>query len=228
MKRFNIFFCTILALSLSCTISCISTSTVTSALSTAKGTQTVEKVDIEGLNLQQAKLKTRIVSSLVHMLTAQEKVLDATGDKNAAGKVANQINSLKKGNVLDEEIEKSIGLTKENNKTISEKETVMGNLNSSSKKKIAQSLVPYALGVVDMTKLNKDFTDWLDQAKSAVSSADLNSIISIKKNLSFGMSLAPKVPALTTQSLSTTHKLIAFCKRNKLDISGAEDALGEL
>jgi len=104
----------------------------------------------------------------------------------------------------------------------------MSDLEKSSKKKIAQALPPYALGVVDMTILSKDFTNWLNQAKSAVSSASPATLLSLKNDLAFGLDMAPKIPAITSQSLSTTQKLIAFCKQNKLETKGAEEALGDL
>lgn len=186
------------------------------------------KTDTKALNSEQAKLKNRIVSALVHMLTAQEKVLEATGDKNAAGIAANQVKVLKAGNVQDEEIEKSVALTEENDKAITGKEQSMNDLDQSSKKKVAEALPPYALGVVDMSKVSKDFANWLSKAQSAVSNASPTSVLSLKKDLGFGLSLAPKLPALSSQSISTTHQLIAFCKSNELETEGAEDALGDL
>jgi len=226
MKHFRIAFCTIFfVLSFACMANAFGLSSVTSSIS---GGGDAPKADIKGLNSEQAKLKSRLVSALVHMLTAQEKVLEATGDKDVAGKVANQIKSLKKGNVQDEEIDKAFALTKNNDKTISEKKAAMSDLEKSSKKKIAQALPPYALGVVDMTILSKDFTNWLNQAKSAVSSASPATLLSIKNDLAFGLDMAPKIPAITSQSLSTTQKLIAFCKQNKLETKGAEEALGDL
>ncbi|CCO23281.1 hypothetical protein [Maridesulfovibrio hydrothermalis] len=226
MKRFSILLCTaLLVLSLAGMASAFGLSSVASGVS---GGDDSPKADIKGLNSEQAKLKSRLVSALVHMLDAQGKVLDATGDKDAAGKVANQVESLKKGNVQDEEIDKSVALTEENNKAISEKESSMSDLDKSSKQKLAKALPPYAMGVVDMTKLSKDFTNWLDRAQSAVSSASPASLLSVKDNLAFGLDMAPKIPAICSQTLSTTQKLIAFCKQNKLETSGAEEALGDL
>lgn len=226
MKRLSISFCTILVILSFCSMaSAFGISSVTSALT---GGGDAPKADIEGLDSGQAKLKSRLVSALVHMLTAQEKILEATGDKDQSGKVANQIASLKKGNVQDEEIDKSVALTEDNDKAISKKESDMNDLDKSSKKKVAKALLPYSLGVVDMTQLSKDFTSWLGQAQSAVTSASPTTLLSIKKNLDFGLNMAPKIPAISSQSLSTTQKLIAFCKQNKLETSGAEDALGDL
>ncbi|SDL53554.1 hypothetical protein SAMN05660337_3226 [Maridesulfovibrio ferrireducens] len=226
MKRFTISLCTILlVLCLAGAASAFGLGSVTSVVS---GGDDAPKADIKGLSSDQAKLKSRLVSALVHMLGAQEKVLIATGDKNAAGAVANQIGVLKAGNVQDEEIDKSVALTEDNDEAISKKESSMNDLDQSSKKKVAEALPPYALGVVDMTKLSKDFTEWLDGAQSAIAEASPTSLLSIKKDLSFGMNMAPRIPALTSQTVSTTHKLIAFCKSNKLETSGAEDAMGDL
>lgn len=227
MKRFTTSLCTVLlVLCLAGMANAFGLSDV--ATVATGGDSGNAKVDMKGLTSDQAKLKSRLVSALVHMLAAQEKVLAATGDKDAAGAVANQIGVLKAGNVQDEEINKSVALTEENDKAISKKESSMNDLDRSSKEKVAEALPPYAYGVVDMTKLNNDFAKWLTKAQSAVSSASPTSLISIKKNLSFGMDMAPKIPALTKQTASTTHKLISFCKSNELETSGAEDAMGDL
>jgi len=196
--------------------------------SAVSGSSDAPKADVKGLNEEQAKLKSRFVSALVHMLTAQEKVLDATGEKEAAGATANQVKALKAGNVQDEEIDKSVALTEANDEAIAKKEQSMNDLDKSAKKKLAQALPPYALGVVDISKLSSDFTSWLNKAQSAVSGASPASLLSLKKDLGFGLSLAPKLPTLSSQTLTTTHKLIAFCKSNKLETQGAEDALGDL
>ena len=226
MYKFKISICTfLLVFCLSSVAGAFGLSDVTS---TVAGGDDAPKADVKGLNSEQAKLKTRLVSALVHMLTAQERVLEATGEKDKAGAMSNQITALKSGNVQDEQIEKAVALTEENNEVISKKESSMSKLDQNSKKKLVTALPPYAMGVVDMTKLTKDFTDWLDKAQSAVSSASPASLFSIKKDLSFGLSMAPKVPAIASEGLETTHKLIAFCKQNKLDTSGAEDALGDL
>lgn len=227
MKRFSISFCAFfLVLCLTGIAGAFGLSNVTSAIT--EGDSSTPKTDVKGLNSEQARLKSRLISALIHMLSAQDKVLEATGDKEAAGAIANQVEVLKAGNVQDEEIDKSIALTEENDKAIREKEASMNELDQSSKKKVAKALPPYALGVVDMTKLSKDFTNWLGRAQSAVSSASLTSIMSVKDNLSFGMNIAPKIPAVSSQTLATTQKLLAFCKKNKLETSGAEDALGDL
>lgn len=186
------------------------------------------KANVDNLNNEQAKLKKRLVNAMMHMLSAQVKVLDATGDKEAAGKAANQVKVLKAGNVQDEEIDKSVALTEENDKAIAEKEKSMNEMDASSKKKVASALIPYALGVVDISKLNSDFANWLNRAQSKLSSASVTNALSLKRDLGFGLNIAPKLPSLTSQTTSTTHKLLAFCKSNELETKGAEDALGDL
>lgn len=198
-------------------------SDLTTAVSSATSSP---DVDVKGLTSEEAKLKIRLTSALVHMLVAQEKVLDATGEKEAAGVIANQVGVLKAGNFEDEELDKAVALTEANDEVICKKEASMGKLDSAAKKKVAEALIPYALGAVDMSHLNKDFVVWFSSIQSAASSP--STLLTIKDSLAFGMNMAPKLPTLTSQSLSTTQQLIAFCKSNDLETDGAEDALGEL
>ena len=186
------------------------------------------RVNTNGLKAEQAQLKTRLISALIHMLTAQEKILDATNDKEKAAAVANQITVLESGNVTDEELNEIVASTKANNDNINEKNASMNKLDQSSKEKIGKALIPYSLGVVDISKVNKDFTKWLLSAQTALSSTSVTNLFSLKKDLNFGMSIAPKLPSLTSQTFSTSQKLISFCKCNKLKTSDAEDYLGDI
>ncbi|NJB68502.1 hypothetical protein GGQ74_002175 [Desulfobaculum xiamenense] len=187
-----------------------------------------EKHDTQALSSEQESIKKDLVAALSELLDAQNQIAVAVQDKEMAAQTKVLIDTLQSGNVQDEDVERAVATTEENDKNIQEKQKSYNSLDAESKKKLAEALVPYAKGSALTVKVGKDFAQWISKAKDALAEAAPTALCSLKSKFDFGMNVGPKIPTLGSQMAGTTGELIAFCKSNDLEVSNAEDALGDL
>ena len=209
-----------------------------SALAIGMGDVTGDKKDeggssgasLEDVTAQQDKLVKKYVSSAAHINEAQLKIARALELKGEVAKLEESAKALESGSVTDEDsIEKISKTSAEADNAISKKMKAKQDLSADSKKELAKSLVPYAIGLREAKAMSDQFEPFLSSAKDAIKNASMTKKASAKNKLGAGMYVAKNAPGLTKDLLGTSQNLLSYAKSQNVDVpKEATDKLGSL
>jgi len=186
-------------------------------------------VSIDSLADNQSRLYKRLYAALIQVNKAQLHFAKVMDDKKAIGKLELVNKLMGEGNVEDKNsIDKVVAITKDVAKAQSKQTKKVSDLDENKKRELQKGLMPYALGTAHTVQLGPEFADHLISTKDAVKGTSVTKILSVKNQLGATLKVAPKVPSLSKSLLSTTHMLIKVAKKEKLNTSNAEKALGDL
>jgi hypothetical protein len=186
------------------------------------------KVDVDALVDKQANLCKRLHAALSEINTAQIHFAKALDNKKLKEIAEQNAKSLADPNVQDKDALIDImARTKAANKEI-DKSLKKAKIKDEEKKhELQKGLLPYAKGTAHSVLLGKEFANHLSSTKDAVKQAGVTGALSVKKKLAVTLSVGPKVPPLGSNLLSTTNTAIKIARKANLDVSNAEDALGD-
>lgn len=210
---------------------CFSTSTVFSFKLPALGGG--EKSDgalsVDSLVERQSGLCQRLHTALLKINEAQTHFALAMNDKETADRCALIRESLEKGNLEDKDsINENVTQTGEIAEHQSKQAEEINNLDEAKKAELQKGLVPYALGTTHTVLLGKDFVGHLSSTTDALKQAGIAGALTVKQKLDVTIAVAPKVPGLGSDLVSATSTIMKLAKRENLDTSGADEALGEI
>ncbi len=194
------------------------------------GGSSTSSVDVNGLLNQNNQIVKRYQSALVNLLKAQTIMAEALGLNEAAQRAAAAAESLGKGVVDKEGLEKETAVSTEAQKLISEKMAKDVVLTAESKKKFGQAILPYAKGTLDGTLLVSDAVAYVSSVSSSVGqlSSDPTGLMKLKDGASAGVYVGTKLPGLIKEWSSNTTSLITFGKKHDIDVSKAQETMGEI
>lgn len=176
--------------------------------------------------LQQETLVKNFVAAQGSLLEAQSLVAGALGLKKQKDKLDAERDALGKGNVNTKILKKSSGVTAGAEKAIQKRIDSGAVLSDEGKKLMAKSLVPYAKGVVGVTKLVGDAKTLAEGIQAQIKSAGVMGAMKVKKKFDVGLYVAPKVPKLSGDLVKQLGSMIAFAKKNGVGVpKEATDAI---
>jgi hypothetical protein len=101
-------------------------------------------------------------------------------------------------------------------------------MDAAKKAELQKGLKPYATGTVHSVMLGKEFANHLASSKDAVQQAGISGALSVKKKLGVTLSVAPNVPKLGNNLLTTAKTAIKIAKKENLKVTDTEDMIGDL
>jgi len=177
---------------------------------------------------QQNSLVKTYQSSLGDILSSQALLLEAYGMKEDAAKLRAEADAMAKGPLDKKGFEKSTSMSAEANKKVNAKMDEEKALTDEGRGKYQQALLPYATGVVKMTKLVPEFQKFLQSAINQFNSAPLMGKMKVKKQLDVGMYLAKATPGYLANVTTTTKKIVTYAKRQGVSKKATDNALAAL
>ena len=186
-------------------------------------------ISIDSLAESQSGLCKRLHAALVEINTAQTHFANAMGDKEAADRCLLVRESLDKGNLEDKDsIADNVATTREIAERQAKQAEKVQELDEAKKAELQKGLVPYALGTTHTVLLGKDFVNHLGSTKDIVKEAGIAGALTVKKRLDVTIAVAPRIPGLGSDLVNATSTIMDLAKRENLDTSGADEALGEM
>lgn len=185
---------------------------------------------VDDVAAQQEALVQKYVSASKNVNEAQLKIAKALDLKGEVAGLEDTANVLGSGSVQDADaIEKISETSARADKAISKKIEEGADLSDESKKELAASLLPYAMGLKEAKSMSDEFKPFLSSAMDAISNASMTQKMSAKKKLAAGMYVAKNTPGLVKNLLTTSQKLLSYAKSQNAEVpKEATDALGNL
>ncbi len=177
---------------------------------------------------QQNSLVKTYQSSLEDILSSQALLLEAYGMKQEAAKLRSEADAMGKGSLDLAQLKKRTKSSSDANAQITAKMDEGKALTDEGRGKYQQALLPYATGVVKMTKLVPEFQKFLQSAIDQFNSAPLMGKMKVKKQLSVGVYLAKATPGYLANVTTTTKKIVTYAKRQGVSKKATDNALAAL
>lgn len=177
---------------------------------------------------QQDSLVKTYQSSLGDILSSQALLLEAYGMKQEAAKLRSEADAMGKGTLDKAQFKRITGLSADANEQLKANMAEEKALTDEGRGKYQQALLPYATGVVKMSKLVPEFQKFLQSAMDQVNSASLMGKMKVKKQLDVGMYLAKATPGYLTNVTTTTKKIVTYAKRQGVSKKATDNALAAL
>jgi hypothetical protein len=183
----------------------------------------------DALAMQEGVVRDYVAASL-EISAAQLALAKAFDLKDAAAKLEAQITALKSGATLDKDaIEKQKKLSEEAQAAIGAKIAENAQLTEEGKKYYAQSLPPFASGLLLTTKMPEKLKTFSDAAKSQIGAANMMEKAQVTTKLSAGTYLAKELPGYTQRLGDSFKKIVTYAQKNSLPVpADATDVLSKL
>ena len=186
-------------------------------------------VTIDSLAESQSGLCKRLHTALMEINEAQMHFANAMDDKETADRCALIRESLDKGNLEDKDsIADNVAKTSEIAEHQTKQAQEIQELDEAKKEDLQKGLVPYARGTTHTVLLGKDFINHLTSTKDIVKEAGIAGALAVKQRLDVTIAVAPRIPGLGSDLVSATSTIMELAKRENLDTSGADEALGDM
>jgi hypothetical protein len=186
-----------------------------------------ESVDTDTLIDEQAAMVSTLVAGLKEYTAGQSQVAKALGLKEESEKLEAQSEAFGSGNISTDELDRAWGISKSGQDAIDKAVDEGVDLSDEAKEEFAKALPLYAKGTIASLKLVPDVEKWGKSATSALKGAGLMDAVKMKKSLDTGLYVATELPGYISTAKDSYTTLIAFSKKNNIDVSKAEDLLGE-
>ena len=184
-------------------------------------------VSLEDALVAQKDLVGAYVAGNKYDLVTKAILADALGLKDEAAELKTASESINEGNAKD--ISATQAKTENAQKAIEAKMDASKELSADAKKKVGASFLSLTAAVISYKKAVELSAGALDSAKSVVKNASMTDALSIKKQLSDVLEIAPQVPGDLSSIASTATKYIQFAKSAGVKPpSDLTSALGDL
>ena len=192
-----------------------------------KGAATTSVDDVAG---RQESLVKRYVSAATHINDAQLQMSQALGLKQQEASLQDAATVLGSGAVLDKDAIKKVSATsQEADAAISERLEAGEVLSTESKQMLAQSLVPFGMGLNETKNLANEFKPIMQSATTAIKDAPMTQKLQAKSKLAAGLYVAKNTPGLLSDLIGTSQQLMGYMQSQNVKVPDeASDALGEL
>lgn len=186
------------------------------------------KVDISALADNQANLCKRLCAALGEINKAQYHFAKALDDKKTMESLEQTGKLLAKGNLDKDALNQTMGATANVAELQNDKLKEAKKWDASKKRELQKGLMPYATGTAHSVLLGKEFADHLKSTKDAIQQAGVTGALSVKKKLGLTLYIAPNVPKLVSNLLTTANTATKIAKKEKLNVSEPEKMLANL
>lgn len=197
-------------------------------LKSLAGGEKKDTVSVDSLVGKQADLCKRLNAALGDIMEAQIHFANAVGDKETAERLRKPAEAMKKGNIEGDELIETMAQTTNVAGLQAEQLEKAKAFDSAKKRELKKGLLPYATGTAHSVLLSKEFADQLQSVKDAIKQAGITGAFSVKKKLALTLDVAPKMPILGSNLLTTANTAIKVAKKANLDVEGANDVIADL
>ena len=188
-----------------------------------------ESVSVDSLVDNQANLVKRLYVAMKSINDAQYHFALALGDKETADVCKRRGKALGEGNVMDgDSINEHMSATANTAELQNEQFSKAAKFDAAKKQELQRGLLPYATGTAHSVLLGKEFVEHLASTKDAVKQAGISGAFSVKKKLGVTLSVAPNVPKLGSNLVTTANTAIKTAKNADLKVDGAVEALDDI
>lgn len=187
-----------------------------------------ESSQVDASLLQDALVRDYVASSS-NISMAQEKLLEAYGQKELAAKLQTLREEVLTADEKPskQDLKRQAELAAEANSVIEESIEREAELTEEGKALYAEAIPYMVKGAVGISKLSKGASDFADNAQDEIKAAGMMGAAKVKSKLDVGLYVAPKIPKLIGSTMKTSKMLISYGKKAKVLDADAqyEDAL---
>lgn len=179
---------------------------------------------------KQEKMVKEYTAAQTNINKAQLMMSKALGLKKQVASLTDEAKVLGSGSVLDKDgVKKVSAISSSANKAISQKIKSGQKLSTESKKELAESLVPFGLGLKQTKDMSSQFKPYIDSAMSAIKSAPMTEKLKAKSKLAAGLYVAKNTPGLLSGMIGTGKQMMDYMQSQNVKVPAkATSALGSL
>lgn len=183
---------------------------------TVKNKETASSVDTYAA---QDGLVKQYTKAAIDIMDAQKMFAGALGLKKEAAALAEEVEALKSGAVVDADaMERASETSDSAQDAILAATEDSDELSDEAKKSFAKAFVPYFSGLYETSKISDSASDFMAGAKSTISSASFMNKLKVTKKLSAGMYVAKEMPGFASNLYKSSKTLVSFAESQGIDV----------
>jgi len=164
-------------------------------------------------------LVKQYTKAAIDIMDAQTMFADALGLKKEAAALAEEVEALKSGAVVDADaMERASATSSSAQDAIIAGTESSDSLSEEAKMSFAKGFVPYFSGLYETSKLSDSSSDFIAGAKNTISSASMMKKMKVTKKLSAGMYVAKEIPGFANSLYKSSKTLVSFAKSQGIDM----------
>lgn len=178
----------------------------------------------EGLAKEQKKMQADTKQVSQQILGAQTQLAEALNLKQVAANVQAQLNTVKKGNINGDKLDKVKSTSKDADKAIQAELKKIDTLSAEQKKKVSASLDKYGSAALGTAKIAGK-TALAGAATACMLRADPTKAASLSSQLDYIVDSAKTLPGFSKDLIKTGFSYIKLAKKYDIDVKGLEKNL---